>query len=65
MRQNATLVVLLAGIAVLLGATLYGAAGDSDAERTLKQRVADLERRVAALENPEPSFIPADTEPGQ
>ena len=65
MRQNATLVALLAGIAVLLGATLYQAAADSDAERTLEQRVADLERRVAALENSEPRFIPADTEPGQ
>lgn len=65
MRQNTTPIVLLAGIAVMLGATLYGAAGGSDAERTLEQRVADLERRVAALENPEPRFIPADTEPGQ
>lgn len=65
MRQNTNLIVLLAGIAVLLGATLYGAAGHSDAERTLEQRVADLERRVAALENPEPRFIPADTKPGR
>ena len=61
MRQNTTRSVLLAGIAVLLGATLYQAAGNS----TLEQRVADLERRVAALENPVPRLIPADTEPAQ
>ena len=60
MRQNKTRIVLLAGTAVLLGATLYWAAGNS-----LEQRVADLERRVAALESPEPRFIPADPEPRQ
>ena len=55
MRQNKNLIALLAGIAVLLGATIYWAANDS-----LERRVADLERRVAALENPEPRFMPAE-----
>ena len=49
MRRNIALVVLLSGI---LGAIAYAA--------VLEFRVADLEQRVAILENPAPDVIPAN-----
>ncbi|MCY3811544.1 MAG: hypothetical protein OXH15_07105 [Gammaproteobacteria bacterium] len=41
----------------LCAAWLHGATSGGNL-RALEQRVADLERRVATLENPEPRFLP-------
>lgn len=59
---------IIAGFAVaaalLCAAWLYGATSADDASsaddglRALEQRVADLERRVATLENPEAQYLP-------
>ena len=46
------------GAALLCAAWLYGATSADDSLRALEQRVADLERRVATLENPEAQFLP-------
>ena len=44
------------GSALLCAAWLYGATSADDSLRA--QRVADLERRVATLENPEAQYLP-------
>lgn len=52
--------------ALLCAAWLYGASSADDGYRALEQRIADLERRVTMLENPEPQFLPVgsqDTRP--
>ena len=53
---------IIAGFAVaaalLCAAWLYGATSADDGLRALEQRVADLERRVATLENPEAQYLP-------
>ena len=49
-------------VVALCAAWLYGATSADDGLRALEQRVADLERRVATLENPEPRFLPTGPE---
>ena len=44
---------------------LYGATSTDDGMRALEQRVADLERRVATLENPEARFLPIGPDNGR
>lgn len=43
--------------ALLCAAWLYGATSADDNSTALEQRVADLERRVAMLENPQARFL--------
>ena len=48
--------------ALLCAAWLHGASSADDGYRALEQRIADLERRVTMLENPEPRFLPVGPE---
>ena len=57
MKRKTIAGLTLAAIA-LCAAWLHGASSADDGLRALEQRVADLERRVATLENPEPRFLP-------
>ena len=49
---------LTLAVVALCAAWLHGASSADDGLGALEQRVADLERRVATLENPEPRFLP-------